>query len=48
MKTERKKYESPSLQVVTLHARHHLLEASSGGFGATKDSYGDAEEETWP
>ena len=48
MKTERKKYESPSMQVVILRARHHLLDASPEGVKATKDSYGDAQEQTWP
>jgi hypothetical protein len=48
MKTERKKYESPSMQVVILRVRQQLLESSPAGLRATKDNYGDAEEETWP
>ena len=48
MKTEKKKYESPSMQVVTLRARHHLLDASPAGVSATKQGYGEANEETWP
>ena len=48
MKTERKKYESPSMQVVILRARHHLLDASPEGVSATKQGYGEVNEETWP
>ena len=48
MKTEKKKYESPSMQVVTLRACHHLLDSSPKGFSATKESYGEAQEQTWP
>jgi len=48
MKTEKKIYESPSMQVVILRARHHLLAGSPEGVKATKDNYGDAQEQTWP
>ena len=48
MKTEKKKYDSPSMQVVILRARHHLLAGSPEGFTATKQGYVEANEETWP
>jgi hypothetical protein len=49
MKTERKKYESPSMQVVTLRARRRLLlDTSPEGVRATKDNYGEAQVDTWP
>ena len=50
MKTEKKIYESPSMQVVTLRARHHLLDTSPEveGLQGEKRSYGDAEQQTWP
>ena len=36
------------MQVVTLRARHHLLEGSPEGLTGEKKSYGEANEETWP
>ena len=50
MKTEKKIYESPSMQVVILRARHHLLAGSPEveGLRGEKRSYGEAQEQSWP
>ena len=52
METKQKRYESPRMKVVALQQKYSFLLNSPNGFGATKKSYGtanesDGTEQTW-
>jgi hypothetical protein len=44
METKRKRYESPRMKVVALQQKYSFLLNSPNGLGATKQSYGTANE----